>query len=250
MIKKLCLFLLLAFLSGSMLADQNQHVAVLLIPYNPTMHLSDSDPALSDGSGMTVGEMRRLLREELVKALNRTFADVHDVKMPARSFVTESNSDIDQIYHSLYYDQQKTFPEIYPSRFKHFDTTLYVSKTAKKFEEDRLYIHSGLRDHQLLKDLSEKYNTNYFIFLNEVDIKSDYNDCINTALKVYRRDIKVHFSIYDVSGKPVYGDVAVVHISTGTNNVREISAQAFPGIARSILNAFNAVVSSRTETGK
>lgn len=245
MVKRLLVFVFLNVLAFFQLnAAENGHAAVLMIPYNPTMHLSDSDPDLSEGSGVNVGEMRRILREELLNSLNTVFKEIHDVKMPARNFVAESNSEIDLIYHSLYYDQQKTFPEIYPSRYKHFDTTLYVSKTAKKIVEDRLYIHSGIRDHHLLKDLSEKYGANYFIFLNEVDIKTDYNDHINTSLKLYRRDIKVHFSIYDVSGKPIYGDVAVVHLTTGTSNIRDISAQALPGIARYILKAFNAVTAA------
>lgn len=213
--------------------------AVMMIPYNPMMHLSDSDNDIADGSGMNVGEMRQALRADLIKALNKSFAEIHDVKVPARSFVTDANNDIDLIYHSLYYDQQKTFTALFPQKYHRHDTTLYVSKTAKKPEKDEVFIHSGLRDKQLLSDLSEKYGANYFIFLNEIDIKTNYNDCINLALKIYNRDIKVHYSIYDVSGKLVYGDVATVHFPSSTNTVKDISAGTFPEIAKQILNSFN-----------
>jgi hypothetical protein len=211
-----------------------------MIPYNPMMHLSDSDPDIAEGSGTDVGDMRRQMREELIRTMNMSFAEIHDVKIPERSFVTESNDEMELIYHSLYYDQQKTFPSLYPSRFAHHDTTLYVSKTAKKPEAEKLFIHSGLRDQLLLKDLSNKYGANYFIFLNEIDIKTNYNDCINLALKLYNRDIKVHYSIYDVSGKLVYGDVAVVHFPSNNNSVKTISSQTFPQIAKQVLLAFNA----------
>lgn len=252
MIRAILFAALLLFTASASARSENgrKACAVLLIPYNPTMHLSDSDQDIAMASGTDIGDMRQQMREELLIALNQRFAEVHDVKMPARNFVTESNSDIDHIYHSLYYDQQKTFPAIYPSKFKHYDTTLYVSRTAKKHTEDQQYIHSGLRDHHLLKDLAEKYSTNYFIFLNEIDIKTHYDDCINLSLKIYSRDVKVHYSIYDVSGKLIYGDVAVVHFPSSTNSVREISAQTFPHIARQIFLAFDAVVRQTDATSK
>jgi hypothetical protein len=43
-----------------------------------------------------------------------------------------------------------------------------------------------------------------------------------------------------VSGKLVYGDVAVVHFPSNNNSVKTISSQTFPQIAKQVLLAFNA----------
>ena len=241
---RIFLIVLLFFFSSSPLFvkaqdDSSQAVPkVLLIPYSPMMHLSDSDQDISEGSQEEIGEMRQQLRKNLVAAINKQFAEVVDVKMPQRNFVGKTEDDFQTIYHSLYYEQDSTFPSKFPKLYGRKDTTLYISKTAKKPVEETVFINSGLRDKLLLHDLADKYGANYFIFLNEIDIKTHFDDCINLALKIYSRDLKVHYSIYDVSGKLVYGDVAVVHFPSNSNNVAEISQKTFPSIASQILRSF------------
>ena len=46
--------------------------------------------------------------------------------------------------------------------------------------------------------LSEKYGTDIFVFMSQLEIKTNYDDCLNLALKIYQREIKVHFAIYAV----------------------------------------------------
>lgn len=94
-----------------------------------------------------------------------------------------------------------------------------------------------VRDPALLPDLAKKYNNDYFIFLNEVDIKTHFEDCINLALKIYQREIKVHYTIFDKKGNQVYGDVAVVQFPSNENRVDEIVKQNFPKISDYVLGS-------------
>ena len=55
------------------------------------------------------------------------------------------------------------------------------------------------------------------------------------ALKIYRRKLKLHYSVFDVSGKQVYGDVAVVDFPSNSNDIAEIMQQNFPKIGESIV---------------
>jgi len=87
----------------------------------------------------------------------------------------------------------------------------------------------------LLRMLSEKYGTDLFVFLNQFEIKTNYNDCLDLALKIYRRQFKVHYSIYDGNGKQLYGDVAVVDFPSNTNDTSEIIKENFQKIADAIV---------------
>ncbi len=74
-------------------------------------------------------------------------------------------------------------------------------------------------------------------FLNELDIKTHFEDCLDLALKIYQRELKVHYSIFDRSGKQVYGDVAVVKFPSNSNDVDEIIKSNFPGLSDHIIES-------------
>ena len=61
-------------------------------------------------------------------------------------------------------------------------------------------------------------------------------------MKIYRRDLKVHYSIFDKTGKQLYGDVAVSHFGSNTNEVKEIINENFQTISDYILKSFNTVL--------
>ena len=215
------------------------HAAVLVIPYNPSMHLSDCDPEIAMNTGVDVGEMRKSLRSEILRCLNKSFAEIHDVKMPDRSFVNDANNEMEVIYHSIFYTQKNGQTSGSLLKSGPADSAFYISKTAKKIPHDKVFMNSEIRDQLLLKDLSEKYGANYFIFLNEMDINSRPDDYITENKQSFIRDIKLHFSIYTVSGKQIGGDVAEVHISSDMNTVKMIVNPVFPVLSKYILDSFN-----------
>ena len=84
---------------------------------------------------------------------------------------------------------------------------------------------------ELLTKLSEKYGTDLFVFLNQFEMKTHYDDCLDLALKIYKRELKVHYSIFDATGKQLYGDVAVVYFPSNSNDIIEIMSRNFPKIS-------------------
>ena len=212
--------------------------SVIVIPYMPAMHLSDSDPDIAEESQMDLGEMRKSLRNDLIASLNKNFAEVYDVKSTHSDYVKSSDRDLDVIYHSLLFGSDSTYPSKYPRKFAVKDTSVSRLKDASKLKPEKQYINVSIADATLLPDLSEKYKADYFIFINELDIKTRFDDCLNLALKIYRRDLKVHYTIFDRNGKQVYGDVAVSHFESNANDVKEIAAKNFPKISDDILQSF------------
>ena len=240
--RKTLLLLLLnccAIFANSMLPDTLvSRASVLVIPYMPDMHLSDADPDIAIGSEMEFPEMRSELRKGLVSALNKNFQEVYDVPGLQKDFAGQSERDIEILYHSLLYQSDSVYTLKDPKRFALVDS---LGKKIKPRKETT-YINISIADEMLIPDYSKKYNADYFIFLNELDIKTNYDDCLNLALKIYRRDLKVHYSIFIKSGKQIYGDVAVASFDTNTNDVKEINGKYFPVIAEYILSSFDKAV--------
>lgn len=218
----------------------NEHASVLVIPYMPAMHLSDADNDISDGSQMEMPQMRSTLRQGLLKALKKKFVEVYNVRGFNNDFVNDDNRDMDVLYHTLLFEGDSVYPLKYPARFAIKDTILF-KKGSVKLKPESQYINVGIYDSMLIPDLSKKYNADYIIFLNEIDIKTHFDDCLNLALKIYRRDLKVHYSIFDKTGKQLYGDVAVSHFGSNTNDVNEIINENFPTISEYILASLNKV---------
>ena len=216
-----------------------QQPSVLVIPYKPSMHLSDADQDLSEGSQMEMNVMRETLRKGVVKALNKNFTEVYDMRGVSNDFVKSDNRDLDILYHTLFFESDSVYTLKYPKLYAIKDT-LPKKKTAF-VDRDIKYINVGIYDQMLIPDLSEKYNADYIIFLNEIDIKTHFDDCLNLALKIYRRDLKVHYTIFDRNGKQLYGDVAVSHFASNSNDVNEIISKNFPAISDYILASLNKV---------
>lgn len=235
----LCAVTFCSFESSADSTSVTHPPSVLVIPYKPAMHLSDADPDLSEGSQMEMHIMRETLRKGVIKALNKNFTEVYDMRSVSNDFVKSDNRDLDVLYHTLYFESDSVYTLKYPKLFAIKDTV--PKKKSALIEKDTKYINVGIYDQMLIPDLSEKYSADYFIFLNEIDIKTHFEDCLNLALKIYRRDLKIHYTIFDKKGKQLYGDVAVSHFASNSNDVNEIISQNFPAISDYILASLNKV---------
>lgn len=99
---------------------------------------------------------------------------------------------------------------------------------AKYPEKDQEYLASHFNNDEILPYLAQKYQTDLFVVINEIEIKTNYVSCLDLARKQYEREIRVHFTIFDKEGKPVRGDVAVTVFPSNSNDVGEITSNNYP----------------------
>lgn len=240
------LFILLLLVSKSSLSsdlDSNStnpppsNLSFLVVPYKPMMHLSDADNDISRYSELNPHEVREQLRIGLLKNLNSKLVIEYEAKIPDQDFVHNDDRDMDLIYNSLSFSEDTVFPLKANAKRDSlkWKKNLFNSKENEAKNKDKSYINVSFYDQLLLPDLARKYSADYFVFLNELDIKTNFSDCLDLALKIYQRELKVHYSIFDRSGKQVYGDVAVVKFPSNSNDVNEIIAMNFPGISDQII---------------
>ena len=91
-----------------------------------------------------------------------------------------------------------------------------------------------IRDTSFLNYLFQLYQSDYIVSINQFEIKTNYNSCIDIANKIYRRELLIHYSILKANGKQVRGNFCMEFFPASTNSDREIVERTFPGIAASI----------------
>jgi hypothetical protein len=233
------LILLLSLLSLSSQAQVKSSVAdtilyskILVVPYNPYMHLSDADDDISEFSEKNKAEIRKQFRLGLLQDVNERLTTSYQV-YGTRNFVgQDEQQDIEALYSMIDYHLDTVCPPVYPIK----DTLtlkekLFGNTKTKPKGEKMEYMNIGISHPEVLTLYSKKYGTDLFIFLNQFDIKTNYNNCHDLALKTYDREIKVHYSLFDAAGKQVYGDAVTVFIPHSSNYVDEIIAKNFPAIS-------------------
>jgi len=213
---------------------------ILLIPYNPIMHLSDADQDISEYSQKNVDIVRGVFRNGLLANLSAALNYRCETRAMGTSTSKESQKELDMIYGSLNYQMDTVFPVSHPAADTSKSSSagkvvksIFAKNKVPNVKEihDLKYMNIKLTHPELLAKLSEKYGADLLSFLNQFEIKTQYDDCLDLALKIYRRELKVHYSIFDVSGKQLYGDVVVVNFPSNTNDITEIMERNFPKIS-------------------
>jgi len=215
--------------------DTIRYSKILLVPYNPMMHLSDADDDISRYSEKNKDQVRKQFREGLLQNVDARLITTYQTYVLQNSVNKDELLDLETIYGSINYRMDTVFPVSHPSGK---DTISFVKKLfgKKASAGDLKYMNATLSHPELLQIYSKKYGTDLFVFLNQFEIITHYNDCYDLALKTYRRELKVHYSVYDAAGRQVYGDVAAVNFGSNSNDVGDIIQKNFPAIGNYVYN--------------
>jgi len=122
----------------------------------------------------------------------------------------------------------------------------------KKEEEpaNEKYMHAHVTHPEIFSGLSKKYGTDIFLFINQFELITNYNHCLDRSKNYFERKVMVHYSIYNAEGVQFKGDVTTVTFSSGQTNVDEIIGTQFPVIADYLSGVITAVAVQSKSTDK
>lgn len=245
--KKIALFILAIGLF-TQLAAQNQP-RVMVIPFNPDMYFSDSDQMLSEYNNKTIPEVRKMFRYGVSMNLNTRILSEYGSRSLLNDTTTDVMADLYSIYKNItYYSDESMGPQVLAPGEKPEKKGGGLGKFFKKNEdnsdmgnssgtqttskhEPREYINVKIHSKELLAYLAEKYNVDVFLFVNQFNLVTNYEHCLDRANNVFERDIIIHYSVFDANGNQMSGDIAEVHFPSNTNNMDKIMKDNFPGLA-------------------
>jgi hypothetical protein len=212
---------------------------ILIIPYEPKMHLSDADKDIAEHSNRSLQQMRAMFRMGLAQQVNTTLVTQYPTYSLLEDLRPEAQQELRRIYRAIDYSYDTVFSI---QQMKH---DVWGKKLSRKEQKQRLesqtasgdlkFMNVKMLDPQLLQELNTVYGVDLFVFVTQVEIQTNRKECAGSGLDLFDRDIKVHYAIYNKSGEEVYGGIAKNSSDMSTNEVTAIMSQNFPTISEIIL---------------
>lgn len=238
--------------------DPLRYNKVLIIPFDPGNYFSDADENIASFSKKNPKEVHAIFRKNLDYAINQKVGRNYKTTQILRDTTSGGKVDLKSVYKAISYREQVPTPILNKTDDKKKKAFLaqIEERIKDKFKEDKIeqteaekkavhliekenntnrkYMDAEVHSQEMLDYFNNKYGTDLFLFINQFEIKTDAENCLDRAALIYARKIKVHFSIYDDTGKHLYGDVVTTLFPSSTNNIAEIIFKNFSIIAEYI----------------
>ena len=221
---------------------------VMVIPFNPDMYFSDSDQMLAAYNHKSIPEVRKMFRYGVNMNLNARIMSEYGSRSLLTDTTTDVMADLATIYKNItYYSDESMGPQVLAPGEKQKNGG-GIGKFFKKNEDNknegnasgtqtrskheaRQYINVKVHSREMLQYLAEKYNVDMFLFVNQFNLQTNYEHCLDRANNVFERDLIIHYSVFDAQGKQLSGDIAEVHFPSNNNNMDVIMKENFPVLA-------------------
>ena len=216
--------------------------SVLIIPFEPRLYISDIDNQIVVKNEMNYQDIKAKFRAALDQNL---FITLKPYFSPL-SFYTlqeeEARMELSYIYNSIGYKY-----EVLPMEEEEETKGNKLLNKFKKKEKNDEYTQAGINNGQivsmktvisndeLLATLNKKYQAEYYIFINELDIKRGMESQYVNSSKVEDRTIKVHYTIFN-NKEEVSSGAIITTFDGNENDINKIIKSQFGIIAEKIVN--------------
>ncbi|MDB5257174.1 MAG: mltD [Chitinophagaceae bacterium] len=222
---------------------------VLVIPFDPYLYFSDADDEIAARSNLPRNKIREVFRRRMNALLN---ADGYETIHLVGGRSKDSISDLNKIYGSVTYNYQQAIsnPSSRYAPQKEVSVSKNKSWIAKqkdkvtgsedaKYElpqDNARYFGVIVKNPDFYNYFSAKYSIDYYIFINQFEVKTNYENCLDRAALNYERTFTTHFSIFDANGKQIAGNSFKTHYNSNSNYVYQIVSDNIPKITDRILS--------------
>jgi hypothetical protein len=230
-------------------ADSILYHKVMLIPYDPLFYLSDAEQDIIEQTK----KEPQLIRESFRRTIDLDIKLAVEKSLPCISMLYDADSipslkdALSLVYSKTGYRYEKPMPlpfhpekkDTLKNKKNPLEKESYDSKTAAQYitvKGTDQYMNAVVNKPSVLNDLYRQYGTDIFIYVNQFEIKTNYKSCLDIANKIYKRELMLHFSVYDKNGKQLAGAYAMSFFPSDSNNAYDIMRGCFPDIGRFVAN--------------
>lgn len=234
--------------------------SIMIIPFDPDMYFSDSDQELARYNQVSIPEVRAMFRYGLNTNLNAHILAAYETRPLLSDTIEDALDDLNAIYRSLRYRKEKPMGSMFAQQEKEEDIALVQeerrgglgrilnrnngdrdAQRANRYEErereNRRYMNVVVNNTEMFRYLSGKYGTDLFLFVNQFELATNYEKCLDRATNNFERTVKVHYSLFDRNGEQIAGDVVKVNFGSNTNDIMKIMRTQFPPISQKLFSS-------------
>lgn len=235
---------------GSGLTHQS---SVLIVPFESKMYFSDIDRDISQKTELNFHEIKAKFRAALDQNIYIALKKYHKPLSFYSIEPMEAKKELAYIYNSIGY-KYEVVPEEEVVKKETTGKKLLGKFKKKKKEEEyteagikngqvvsqvdnrEKYMKTAISNEKLLPNLDSQYKASYYIFVNQLDIKRAADTRYLATDEAYKREIKVHYTIFDAKGKEVSSGAIKSRFPSGQNDIDKIIKDQFPLIAERMVN--------------
>lgn len=228
--------------------DMDATIKIMIIPFNPSYYKRDINQEVKQ-----VEEKYNEKKAQEVKAWFSFGLDENiapriitlggEKKSLVNDFSTDTDEEIKKIYANIEYKSEKRDKKFAKKnnamlvdnlmdKLKKGKDNLNVEDDYESDKKHKEYTNVYIADPTILPKVADRYNVQLFVFINQFEIFTDYKKCLDPENKIYLRQIKLHFSIFDRDGDQIYGDLAIISFyPTMSKDIDQIITERFPIVA-------------------
>jgi len=213
----------------------------MIVPFEPKMYMSEFDQKFNEQTKWSFNQIREYFRHQLDNQLKLKF---QSIQSPVVSFYNDSiktAKDLDYIYKSTTISFDLLDKPTAPTEENKKQSGIKNGQIVVEISADKKFTNLKTNNNELIPYLNKKYQSEYFIFINELDFKS-VPDSYNAATDTHQREVVVHYTIIDKNSKLITAGAATAKFTSKDNHPKKIAALVFPAIASYIVAKFNNVV--------
>ena len=224
--------------------------SVLIIPFEPKLYISDIDNQIAVKNEMNFQDIKAKFRAALDQNI---FITLKNYFTPL-SFYTlneeEARTELSYIYNSIGYKYEVLEVEVedesqgkkFANKFKkkenndeYVEASVQNGQVVSQVDNREKYMKTVLSNDQLLTSLNKKYQAEYYIFINELDIKRGGDSQYTNSSKTQDRTIKVHYTIFN-NKEEVSSGAIITTFDENENDINKIIKSQFGIIAEKIVS--------------
>ncbi|MCI5054503.1 MAG: hypothetical protein MRY83_00195 [Flavobacteriales bacterium] len=257
------LILVLAILNSSLFAQKDSTILIerlapsvsnifdiglMIVPFKDILYNSNIDEDVADATEMNQADIRFEFKEELmfsmVRAarkernhwgilhLDETYAEMKgdmECLMAETSYKYTSAEDLKR-------PQRTKKPAKNPYGGQLVSDKKYNSKKPPKQKSEK-FLKASVKNQDMLDYLSLRYNVNYFLFINELDLLNVPSGGRGNALNDAKRVARVHFTVMDKYGRETYSGTEKVRFSSQMNTPNRIGTACFTKLSSIVVSS-------------
>jgi LysM repeat protein len=226
---------------------------VLIIPFDPHLYFSDADDEIASQSKIPRVKVREVFRRRMDALLEPEGYEV--IHLLGGQFA-DSVADLNKIYTSVTYNYQEILysdnyhQNVPPSepdksvkgwmdRQKTKVSGSTATTNSKAIDQGRFegkYFGVRVKDMNFFEFYHYKYSIDYYVFINQFEVVTDYEHCLDRAAQNYQRYFITHFTVFNKNGKQIAGNKFKVHYDSNSNDVYKIVADNMQKISQRVIN--------------
>jgi len=236
--------------AGDVSNSNSNKGSVLIIPFEPKLYISDIDNQIAVKNEMNFQDIKAKFRAALDQNL---FITLKTYFTPL-SFYTlneeEARTELSYIYNSIGYKyevlevevEEETKGKKFANKFKkkenndeYVEASVQNGQVVSQVDNREKYMKTILSNDQLLTSLNKKYQAEYYIFINELDIKRGVDSQYTNSNTTQDRTIKVHYTIFN-NKEEVSSGAIITTFDENENDINKIIKSQFGIIAEKIVS--------------